>query len=78
MKARHVALLANALLQGSCAGTGPAGAGQVDRFEVQRDLFLAHFDLKTDVDDVHSVAGVATMLADPRLATVQYHPVADT
>jgi hypothetical protein len=47
----------------------------VGKFEVQRDLFLAHFDLKTDVDDLHSVAGVATMLADPRLAEVRYHAV---
>ena len=72
----HLALLAIALLQCSYAGTGPAGAGQVGKFAVQRDIFLAHFDLKTDVDDLHSVAGVATMLADPRFAEVQYHAVA--
>ena len=76
MKGCHLALLAIALLQCSCAGIRPAGVGQVGKFEVQRDLFLAHFDLKTDVDDLHSVAGVATMLADPRLAEVQYHAVA--
>jgi len=46
------------------------------RFDVQRDLYLAHFDLKTDVDDVHSAAAVATMLADPRFAEVRYHAVA--
>jgi len=76
MNGCHLALLAIALLLCSCARTGPTGAGQVGKFEVQRDLFLAHFDLKTDVDDLHSVAGVATMLADPRLAEVQYHAVA--
>ena len=46
------------------------------RFDTSRDLFLAHFDVKTDVDDLHSVAGVATMLADPRFADVKYHAVA--
>jgi hypothetical protein len=75
-RVRHVVLLTIALLQGSCAGMDSARAGQVGKFEIQRDLFLAHFDLKTDVDDLHSVAGVATMLADPRLAEVQYHAVA--
>jgi len=45
-------------------------------FDLDRDLFLAQFDSKTDVDDLHSVAGVATMLRDPRLAKVNYHAVA--
>src|SRR6056297_1361885 len=76
VKVCHLAVLAVALLQCSCAGTGPAGAGQLGKFDVERDLYLAHFDLKTDVDDLHSVAGVATMLADPRLAEVRYHAVA--
>ena len=49
---------------------------QIGRFEVKSDLFLAHFDLKTDVDDLHSVAAVATMLADPCLSEVQHHAVA--
>jgi hypothetical protein len=48
------------------------------RFDRDKDLYLAHFDVKTDVDDVHSVAGVATMLADPRFSTVRYHAVAGT
>ena len=46
------------------------------RFDLDNDLYLAHFDLKTDVDDVHSIAGVATMLADPRFVKVRYHAVA--
>jgi len=48
------------------------------RFDRNKDLFLAHFDAKTDVDDLHSVAGVATMLADPRFSEVNYHAVAGT
>lgn len=45
-------------------------------FKTGSDLFIADFDSKTDVDDVHSIAGVATMLRDPRFADVQYHAVA--
>jgi len=46
------------------------------RFSVEHDLFLAQFDSKTDVDDIQSVAAVATMLADPRFSEVRYHAVA--
>jgi hypothetical protein len=49
---------------------------QLGWFDPDRDLYLAHFDLKTDVDDVHSVAAVATMLADARFSGVRYHAVA--
>jgi len=48
------------------------------RFDRNKDLYLAHFDAKTDVDDIHSVAAVATMLADPRFSEVNYHAVAGT
>lgn len=48
----------------------------IGRFDPAHDLFLAQFDLKTDVDDLHSVAGVATMLADPRFERVRFHAVA--
>jgi hypothetical protein len=48
------------------------------RFDRDKDLYLAHFDVKTDVDDVHSVAGIATILADPRFSKVRYHAVAGT
>ena len=45
-------------------------------FNADKDLFLAHFDSKTDVDDIHSVAAVATILQDPRFKDVSYHAVA--
>ena len=41
-----------------------------------RDLWLPQFDSKTDVDDLHSVAAVATLVRDPRFADVDYHAVA--
>ncbi len=46
------------------------------KFQVENDLFLAQFDSKTDVDDIHSIAAVATILADPRFSEVRYHAVA--
>lgn len=57
-------------------GCAPSGPTMLGRFDVDRDLFLAHFDSKTDVDDLHSIAGVATVLADARFADVRYHAVA--
>jgi hypothetical protein len=48
----------------------------VGHFVPGRDLFLPQFDSKTDVDDLHSVAGVATVLSDARLGDVDYHAVA--
>ncbi len=46
------------------------------QFNPDRDLFLPQFDSKTDVDDLHSVAGVATILRDTRFSDVNYHAVA--
>lgn len=45
-------------------------------FDKSKDLFLPQFDSKTDVDDVHSIAAVGTVLADPRFADVNFHAVA--
>jgi hypothetical protein len=60
----------------SCAFQEDSAPDLLGRFDRDKDLYLAHFDVKTDVDDVHSVAGVATMLADPRFSKVRYHAVA--
>jgi hypothetical protein len=60
----------------SCAFQEDSEPDLLGRFDRDKDLYLAHFDVKTDVDDVHSVAGVATMLADPRFSKVRYHAVA--
>lgn len=46
------------------------------KFNLEKDLFLPQFDSKTDVDDIHSVAAVATMLKDPRFSSVKFHAVA--
>jgi len=60
----------------SCVSGEDSEADLLGRFDRDKDLYLAHFDVKTDVDDVHSVAAVATMLADPRFSGIRYHAVA--
>lgn len=54
----------------------PVTITRLGYFNVEKDLFLAQFDSKTDVDDIHSIAGVATVLTDKRFASVRYHAVA--
>ena len=66
------------VLLASCASPEDSSPDLLGRFDRDKDLYLAHFDVKTDVDDVHSVAAVATMLADPRFSKVRYHAVAGT
>ena len=70
-------LLISAFLS-SCAFEEHSEPDFLGRFDRSKDLYLAHFDVKTDVDDVHSVAAVATMLADPRFSNIRYHAVAGT
>jgi len=60
----------------SCGNIKRADSDYLGKFNKDRDLYLAHFDLKTDVDDLLSVAAVATMLADERFDNVTYHAVA--
>ncbi|PWN06033.1 hypothetical protein [Rhodohalobacter mucosus] len=59
----------------SCGDKAPADSDYLGKFNIETDLYFAHFDLKTDVDDAHSVAAVATMLADERFENVRYHAV---
>lgn len=52
--------------------------GQNQKFDPEKDLLLAQFDCKTDVDDIHSVAGLATLLSHPNFESIRYHAVAGT
>lgn len=45
-------------------------------FNADTDLLLAQFDSKTDVDDIHSVAAFATIVANPKFSKLNYHAVA--
>lgn len=48
------------------------------RFNIEKDLLLVQFDCKTDVDDLHTVAGLATLLSDSNFSKINYHAVAGT
>ena len=47
-------------------------------FNPATDLLLAQFDCKTDVDDLHTVAALATLLSNPSFAELNFHAVAGT
>lgn len=53
-------------------------ATMIGQFDPSTDLFLAHFDIKTDVDDLHSAAAVATFLETKAFRCVSYIAVAGT
>ncbi|MCF7807797.1 MAG: hypothetical protein K9M49_07140 [Candidatus Marinimicrobia bacterium] len=73
---RRIISLVLILLIGSCGAKKSTESEYLGKFNIERDLYLAHFDLKTDVDDIHSAAAVVTMLADERFDKVNYHAVA--
>lgn len=47
-------------------------------FNKEKDLLLVQFDCKTDVDDLHSVAALVTLLTDSKFSKIRYHAVAGT
>jgi len=47
-------------------------------FDIKKDLLLVQFDCKTDVDDIHTVAALATLLSDSGFSRMRYHAVAGT
>ncbi len=51
---------------------------RTDRFDMGRDLLLANYNCKTDVDDLHSAAALATILNNAQYSDIQYHAVAGT
>ncbi len=48
------------------------------KFNMEKDLLLAQFDCKTDVDDLHTVAALMTILSHPNFSKINYHAVAGT
>lgn len=51
---------------------------QEDRFNKEKDLLLGHFDCKTDVDDLHTVAAFKSLMLQPDYTSIKYHAVAGT
>ena len=54
------------------------GSSNSGRFNVEKDLLLAQFDCKTDVDDLHSAAALSMLLSNSNFSKVKYHAVAGT
>lgn len=46
------------------------------KFKIKSDLLLLHYDCKTDVDDLHSIAAFASLIRIPKFSTLKYHAVA--
>jgi len=45
-------------------------------FNMEQDLMLLPYDCKTDVDDLQSIAGFATLQAHPNYSDIRYHAIA--
>ena len=62
----------------SCFSIGTSLAQSQPNFNLKTDLLIANYDCKTDVDDLHSIAAFATVLAQPKYKKLKYHAVAGT
>jgi len=51
---------------------------QADRFDLNKDFLLVHFDCKTDVDDLQTMAAFATLLSSSDYSNINYHVVTGT
>ncbi|MDA3817050.1 MAG: hypothetical protein PF486_06700 [Prolixibacteraceae bacterium] len=76
MKHLKYILLSIALILMSSVLYSQEDSSQSDKFDKENDLLLAHFDCKTDVDDLHSMAALATILANDEYSVVNYYAVA--
>jgi len=55
-----------------------SSSSETGNFNTDKDLLLVHYDCKTDVDDLQSVAAFITLLSDHRFSKIKYHAVAGT
>ena len=58
--------------------TGQSQQQSRTTFSPGSDILLAHYDFKTDVDDLHAAAAMATLAANPRFSQLNFHAVAGT
>lgn len=49
---------------------------QQSEFNINKDLLLLHYDCKTDVDDLHSVAAAGSLIRTKKYSKLKYHAVA--
>ncbi|WP_100614096.1 hypothetical protein [Confluentibacter citreus] len=79
MKSKKFILLVIAtfsmLFESHATNTKPS---QAIKFNIEKDLLLVQFDCKTDVDDLHTVAALMTILSHPNFSKINFHAVAGT
>ncbi len=63
------------LFESHATNTKPS---QAIKFNIEKDLLLVQFDCKTDVDDLHTVAALMTILSHPNFSKINFHAVAGT
>jgi hypothetical protein len=78
MKSRTILCVALAAIFMACKTTVPEEISGKYTFNKEKDLLLVQFDCKTDVDDIHTMASLATLLSDSRYSTVKFHVVTGT
>ncbi|WP_114520960.1 hypothetical protein [Altererythrobacter sp. ZODW24] len=61
-----------AALQPSAPAETCATASKIGQFDPARDLLIANYDSKPDVDDLQAVAALGTVLRDPAFSCVNY------
>ncbi|MFC2138525.1 hypothetical protein ACFLTE_10145 [Bacteroidota bacterium] len=79
MRSKTLILIVIVTILVSCkSNTEDTGSLKVGIFNIEKDLLLAQYDCKTDVDDLHSVAAFITLLSDSNFSKIKYHAVAGT
>lgn len=76
MKTKTLFFISFALIYSSFAAN--SFASDPAKFDINKDLLLAQFDCKTDVDDLQSAAALAMLLSNSEFSKVRYHAVAGT
>src|SRR5210317_35923 len=77
MKLKTVILIAiSSIFISSCNFAQDRKSSKTESFDLDKDLLLAHYDCKTDVDDLQSMAALITILSDIKFSKINYHAVA--
>lgn len=78
MKSITVISIAIATIFMAFQSNSPERVSRKGTFNMEKDLLLVQFDCKTDVDDIHTMAALATLMLDSAFTTVNYHAVTGT
>lgn len=76
MKYKAILILLSVIYMSlACSADNTAKVG---RFNVEKDILLVQLDCKTDVDDIHTAAALATMMYNSEFSKINYHVVIGT